>query len=649
MRARSLQRGLLVASAMALMGCPPEPGDEIELSPGQLVLQGLSESTFNPTGADVRFNLQGATLSGKAGHVTVFHNGDVLPANAAHVTPNGILLPALLQEGNNQIEVYTDDDEGRLASTVVELWAGSSFLTVLVTDEGGAPSDAIVSAKVGEAPKLNVVEPTVGGTVTLDNVPVHTVLLAASSMDGELFGTAGAMGGSDVSLTLYAMHPASPIDNNDFANGETGGWDIGGAPVTLIPHDEGGPTPKAENFDLVLSTAGEGVQHISRTFTAKAGSNSVSVRYRFITSEVPGGYFGSQYNDYFSVVVRAASGAQVSESNSMNGLGLASFDAAGATSWRETTLLLGKKQDTVQVDVSVANVADGLFDSQVVVDMVAERKLAITAASLRDIDGTALGFLSASPHTYFGGNTRVHGTMTIEGDKDATINAVELQLLQGGAVLATGNLAVSARTSLLQRLGDDEKVEITSPELLFEIPSTELALLDSATNTTVALRARVTSAAGDEVTFDLGAVPVLALYDGNVRYGGRDAELGGDDWLIPSVASVLSDAGITVGDISNMNGGPFAPHASHRQGVDADGHFEGYNNRDADVAATMLGHLNATYGPRIQVVFVTYAQEPDDPFWTAIRNVELDDGRRARDVIRPLGGHTTHFHWRIQP
>jgi hypothetical protein len=135
----------------------------------------------------------------------------------------------------------------------------------------------------------------------------------------------------------------------------------------------------AADVDLALTTAGEGTQAISRTFTAAPGASSIVVRYRFITSEVPGGYFGSKYNDYFSVAIRSQSGGgATAEGNSMNGLGLGAFDGSGATAWREVSLPVNANGDTVQVDLAVANVADGLYDSQLVVDAVTQ-PLRITA------------------------------------------------------------------------------------------------------------------------------------------------------------------------------------------------------------------------------------------------------------------------------
>src|SRR5262249_20745010 len=152
----------------------------------------------------------------------------------------------------------------------------------------------------------------------------------------------------------------------------TDGWNIGNAPVTLVSAQYAATNPSVSSYavplsgsfassgkknqpqqiqpfsfstsaldhqDLVLQTQGEGPQTISRIFKIKPGTHAVKVRYRFITSEIPGGFFGSQYNDYFSVSIRSAlQGTIAYESNSMNGMGLAAFDANGATDWREITL-----------------------------------------------------------------------------------------------------------------------------------------------------------------------------------------------------------------------------------------------------------------------------------------------------------------------
>ena len=97
------------------------------------------------------------------------------------------------------------------------------------------------------------------------------------------------------------------------------------------------------------------------------------------SKQVPGDFFGTEYNDYFSVAIRAQnSGEEKLEANTMNGLGLAAFDySSGSTSWREVVLALDHSfifgnPDTVQVDMTVANVADCSYDSQVYIDFVEE-------------------------------------------------------------------------------------------------------------------------------------------------------------------------------------------------------------------------------------------------------------------------------------
>ena len=171
--------------------------------------------------------------------------------------------------------------------------------------------------------------------------------------------------------------------------------------------------------------------------------------------------------------------------------------------------------------------------------------------------------------------------------------------------------------------------------------------IGTATNGTVSIRAKAVAASGEENTKELGVYQILRQHTGGNRYGGRDETEGGDDWVKPSVDDLIGGYNLTWGDFSNMNGGRFAPHASHRTGNDIDGWFNGYNNRDAATAASIIGHLNAANGGRITAVFVTFTRQQGDAFWGAIENVVLGDGRRARDVILPVGGHTRHFHWRV--
>lgn len=284
-------------------------------------------------------------------------------------------------------------------------------------------------------------------------------------------------------------------------------------------------------------------------------------------------------------------------------------------------------------------------------DPPAAQSPAITGLALYDIDGEPLRFLSADEHPYFDGNTLVHGALVVTGDPADSVASVTLEIVENGAVTATGDLAGDAGSSLSIAFGNDRTHQVGAGDLLFSIQSSQFAAIDRLTDGMLGLRVRVTTASGAEAVREYGDVGKLVRYRGENRYEDRDDARGGDDWLTPSSLALLEHFGdaIMIGDISDMNGGPFPPHESHQSGVDIDGWFWGYNELDAATAETLLSHLNdPAFGPWIDLVYVTYEQTETDPLWLAIRDVTLADGRAARDVILPYPGHDTHFHWRIE-
>ncbi|BCJ48852.1 hypothetical protein Asp14428_03270 [Actinoplanes sp. NBRC 14428] len=550
------------------------------------------------------------------------------------------------------------------------LWFGDGELSVTVHTPGGQPAGgAAVRAVLADDSSVTAAATTdSAGQATFTHLPDRTFELTATA-PGNLVGSVPAtIPDSPVTLTLAAPMTPSPIDNNDFAGGTADGWEVGTAPVEIVPHVEGPlggpavaqtrtgtaagargtraakaqlPAPKARaaaaDFDLQLNTAGEGEQRIGRAFKVEPGYRSVVVRYRFVTTEVPGGFFGTKYNDYFSIDARTLAGGTIHAGNSMNGLGLWAFDAAGATAWYTVEMPVEETGDEVQFFLGVANVADGLFPSAVVVDLVQKKRLTISALSLNDIDNSALQRMSVSAHGYFGGVTRVHGSLTVEGDEDDTLQELTLEVVQAGAVVATGTLEPGLTGTLYRRFGDTETIELAAVQLLFRVPAADVAAGDQ-----VSLRVRARSA-GDTAQKDFGAVQKLERYAAGNRYGGRDEAVGGDDWVRPGVRTFLTGIGaVTWGDMSNMHGGTFAPHQTHQVGHSADGWFAGYNARNAATAATVVAQLNAN-GLRITQVYVTFTPA----FQAAIQGVVLTDGRQAVNVIRNVAGHDTHFHWEM--
>ena len=163
-------------------------------------------------------------------------------------------------------------------------------------------------------------------------------------------GSAAVAGSASQSkIVLQEIAEPSPIDNNNFSKGLSG-WTIKSEdlPYILIQdhrEDVGPPNPLLDNVagrrrlgffdnnpednDMCLFTDGidDADRTSSRAFKAAVGSTVVYLRYRFVTSEVPGGYFGSEYNDAFRVFLRSLlRGAVAFEDASMNLLGLDAFD-----------------------------------------------------------------------------------------------------------------------------------------------------------------------------------------------------------------------------------------------------------------------------------------------------------------------------------
>jgi hypothetical protein len=301
------------------------------------------------------------------------------------------------------------------------------------------------------------------------------------------------------------------------------------------------------------------------------------------------------------------------------------------------------------------------------------RPVKITKLKLNDIDDSKLRYLSAAAHTYLDGNTRVHGTITVKGDPDDELESLVLEVVQGGQTVATARLAPDASGPLLHTpFGADKKVEIKKSQRLFDLPSAEAAKVNGSADGILTLRAKAVSKQGSTATEDFGSVKILVRYEGSNRYGERDDPkciskkgrpleklCGGDDWVLPSIKKILDHyAGVTVdskglviGDISNMNGGPFPEHRAHKEGLEIDGKFTPNEfSPTAAHAKRLIGFLNdATYGKNITTVWVTYEREDGDPVWDEIKDVTLNDRRAARDVIRVAKGHDTHFHWVMRP
>lgn len=668
---------------------PGQPGSyEGPGSSAKVALEGASETGFAAAGAALTFRLSCPTLSTRPNSMAVYDNDTPLPLANLVLTANSVTVPSGLSAGRHDLLFVASDVYGAMIRKRAIIWAGSTSIPVQVVDEADTPvANATVKLALADDPKVGASLTTnASGQGTFINLPERSYNIVATASGNRIGSKPHSFVDGTAVVRLRGFKPVSTVDNNDFSLG-TQGWDVGTAPVTIIPHVEGSPSPlgqvslargerrqprtlaeserlalelgaaraeaAASDFDLQLATAGEGPQFISRTFAVPAGAASVRVRFRFITSEVPGGYFGTEFNDFFNVTVRSQqAGGQVNVGNSMNGLGLEAFDSGGATGWYEAELPVASAGDTVQFDLSVANVADALLDSWLVADAVRVTSLRIDAVELLDIDNAGLEYISAATHTYFGGKLRFHGTITLHGPATATLENLSLRIKRGGTAIATGELPAALKPSVLTTFGSDETISVSTRQLLFEVPSSGLGIGDG-TNQRLTLEIFASTAippgatAADFVVREVVTLPRLTRYNNANRYGGRDeATFGGDDWLLPTVRTVIGQVtSATWGDFSNMHGGSFAPdHSSHRDGTSADGWIDGYDARDAGVAQRLINIVNAL-GRRIRLCYVTFTTA----FTNAISGVTLSDGRAATSVFLDYSDHGDHFHFEVTP
>ncbi len=378
---------------LGAVAVPPQAENPLDqnLPEGALALVGASPDTFVSRNG-LRFGLNGAEFDTTAASEFVLTiNGLRVPASSLVTTAHLLTANVTLVDGRNNVSLKAYDTVGRPLYLTATLWAGSYTFQVNLVNPDGTPftTQTSVVAALTDDPSVSEQAITTTGTVSFQNFPGRTILIKAKGIGNEI-GTAGVLGyQGNVTIKMFGFNAPSSVDNNDFSLG-TAGWTIpSGTPVWIVPHEEvisgfssQGPVSTMAigpgsivDQDLMLGTSGQGERSISRTFTTAADTTAVKIRYRFITSEVPGGYCGSQWNDYFRVSIRSQlGGGNAGEANSMNGLGCGAFNGAGETNWREVILPVDKSGDTIQVDAGVANVGDALYDSQVVIDFVEEIK-----------------------------------------------------------------------------------------------------------------------------------------------------------------------------------------------------------------------------------------------------------------------------------
>ncbi|MBW7886682.1 MAG: hypothetical protein H3C34_29450, partial [Caldilineaceae bacterium] len=237
---------------------PGDPSDD-EGTPSAAIIvpRDLSLTSINELDPPVVFDVSCAELAMTPGNVAVFVNDRLLESNAYYWTPNTIHVDHGIDLGPQRIRIVAEDVKGGIVNAEMVLWFGSYVLEVALQDSGGQPvNGADVTVKMGDDQSVSVTAKTENGVATFSNMPDRTVYLEAKAAPNRFASLATIGSAGSVTLTLSDIGPASPIDNNDFSKG-TDGWNIGSAPVQIVPHQEtaaSGASVAADDMDLVLNT-----------------------------------------------------------------------------------------------------------------------------------------------------------------------------------------------------------------------------------------------------------------------------------------------------------------------------------------------------------------------------------------------------------
>src|SRR5688500_1587177 len=167
------------------------------------------------------------------------------------------------------------------------------------------------------------------------------------------------------------------------------------APVGPVEAQPAQPAPPAqgEGLSLVVATEGRQATQASYPFVVAEGAG-ISGRLRFLSQEYPE-YYGTEYNDLFSVALATPQGAIVLATGNLNNStwGEGSLGYSGTAQTIELSEDLSRfAGQTVELQIHVANVADTFYDSAVAVfDLHIDDEPPCSDQQLKDLHGVPDG------------------------------------------------------------------------------------------------------------------------------------------------------------------------------------------------------------------------------------------------------------------
>lgn len=305
------------------------------------VVAPADEYGFNQANTPITLQLSCPILD--TSNYVLFSTDANTPIINTTATNASITIPAGFLPGNTLLTLIALDIYGLPLFFSFSLYFGNIQMPVQILYQNNtAAANVVVQMNLTDFTRVSQsVTTDSNGIALFSNVPPSTVSIFARTTDNQI-GLAGIKPTSNT-ITVKLI-PFGSSTNQRRRRQSTN------APFT------------------VFTNYVEGLQTRSSSFMSKENATEIYAEYQFITTEVPGGFFGTQYNDYFSVTLRSNSGNYRTITQSMNSLGLGAFEyASGAAAKTNLTMPVGKTPELIQIDIGVANVADGAYQSQLTI------------------------------------------------------------------------------------------------------------------------------------------------------------------------------------------------------------------------------------------------------------------------------------------
>jgi hypothetical protein len=249
-------------------------------TPG-IELDGVSESAYNAKNTPFSIRLTSCAKF-QVNTTTAFANFIAIPDLT--VTEDAITFTGI-SEDYALISVFALDTNSGPIIKSWELHFGSVAMPILILNPDDTPAGGVsVEANATIYPGLTGSCTTdASGKCTIQNLPGTTIGLVARKDDNSIAVNGLAPTTVQVTLKLLPFITPKPGASFDIDNG-TAGWTGGQLSQSLkIKRDT----------TLVVSTNGQyTLQSATNSFPASKDTKQVYIKYRFITSEVPGGFFG---------------------------------------------------------------------------------------------------------------------------------------------------------------------------------------------------------------------------------------------------------------------------------------------------------------------------------------------------------------------